>query len=126
MSVASRKKRRSETVSLLLKWATVCTSTLLSIFLILSEKIRKSQTAHTTSLRHIMLTGRASEQEVAGTPEPSVKVKVSLSRVQLFVTSWAAACQAPPSMKLSEADRETLWRFRLCHIQRTVQGFGGG
>ena len=42
-----------------------------------------------------------------------VKVK-SLSRVQLFVTSWTAAHQAPPSMGFS---RQEYWSGRHCFLQ---------
>ena len=35
--------------------------------------------------------------------ENILKVKVSLSRVQLFVTPWTVACQAPLSMGILQA-----------------------
>ena len=49
-----------------------------------------------------------------------VKVK-SLSHVQIFVTSWSAAYQAPPSMAFS---RQEFWRGCHCLLQGlTLVGF---
>ena len=70
MSVASRKKRGSETVCIHVERATLCTSTLLPAFIILSKKIGMSRTCHRTSLGHIILVmlcrqGQTSEGQLA-------------------------------------------------------------